>query len=63
MNSRGDGKNSCSRSPGHQVSETGRIVREALDAVVGEESMQGWTQMWKRNYKRRAEAVRKEKFI
>lgn len=63
MNSRRYRKNSSLRSPGLQVSETGRVVEVALDAVVGEKSMQGWTQMWRSNYKRRAEAARKEEFI
>lgn len=48
--------------PGLQAkkSEIGRVVRVALDAMVGEKSMQGWTKIWKRNYERRAEAARKE---
>lgn len=63
MNSRRYGKNSSPRSPGQQVSETGRVVGVALDAVVGEKSMQGWTQIWRSNYKRRAETARKEEFV
>lgn len=49
--------------PGLQANKSQRQVGVALDAVVGEKSMQGWTQMWKSSYKRRAEAARNEEFI